>query len=141
MSIDWPTVTLDPQALSHLPSTRTPSPALRRACKRYVIAMHNLNKQLVALNMDVLLRQLQTASSHEEVRAVMTQCELVPFASVPVNTLSSTMPTLITLHRAFQCLHVLKDTLDSWDNWAADTSSATNGQPASTPSFSFFAPA
>lgn len=134
MSIEWPHVTLDPQALSSLPPTHTPSMTLKRACKRYVIAMHNLNKQLVALNMDVLLRQLQAASSHEELRAVMAQCELVPFASAPVYTLAPMMPTLTILHRAFQCLHVLKDTLDNW---------VPEPEPlnaASSPSFSFFSP-
>lgn len=114
MSLEWPDVTLDQRALAALPASHTPSPLLRRACKRYIMALHNLNKQLVAYNMDVLLRQLQSVSSHEELRDIMGQCELVPFASVPVPSLSGTLPALITLHRAFQCLRLLKDTLNSW---------------------------
>jgi hypothetical protein len=143
MSLEWPAVVLEDDVLSSLPPSRMSSSALKRACRRYVVAMSNVNKQVVAYNTDVHLHRLQTALTHEELRAMMQQyqCMLAPFVSVPVNTLSPVMPQLITLHRAFQCAHVLKDTLESWD---APPLAATNetwpnpGPPPSGAPFSLF---
>lgn len=140
MSLDWPAVLLDPDVFTLLPAGRMPSPPLKRACRRYIIAMGNLNKQVVAYNTEVQLRRLQTALTNEELRALMQQCMVTPFVSVPVNTLSPMVPQLVTLHRAFQCAHVLKDTLDSWDAppLTAEETSPNPGQPAPAAPFSLF---
>lgn len=140
MSLEWPTVLLDPQAMMLLPPGRVPSPALKRACRRYIIAMGNLNKQVVAYNTEVQLRRLQTALTHEELRALMQQCTVSPFVSVPVNTMSPMMPQLVTLHRAFLCAHVLKDTLESWDAppLVEEESLPNTSEPVPGAPFSFF---
>lgn len=114
MSIAWPDVNLCPDCMHSLPRHRTPSPALRRACRRYIIAMGNLNKQIAAYNTEVLLRQLQSASTHGELRALLHHCLSSPFVPVPLPALAPALPQLTALHRAYQCLAILKDTLDNW---------------------------
>lgn len=114
MSIAWPEVNVAPECLHLLPRHRTPSAALRRACRRYVIAMGNLNKQVAAYNTEVLLRQLQSASTHGELRALLHHCLSSPFVPVPLPALAPALPHLTALHRAYHCLAVLKDTLDNW---------------------------
>ena len=142
MSIAWPEVNVAPDCLHALPRHRTPSSSLRRACRRYIIAMGNLNRQVAAYNTEVLLRQLQGVTSHGELRALLHQCIAVPFVPVPLPALTPAVPHLTALHRAYHCLTVLKDTLDNWQPppHAAPPPSTTDPVQVSPPqpAFSYF---
>lgn len=116
MSLHWPELQLQPHVFMSLPPHQMPSPSLKRACKRYVTAMNQLNKQICDLNADALEQEMMQCRTHSELRDLVLQTKRVPFVSMNVHTLSSQLPRLLVLERAAQCVSLLRDVLDEWED-------------------------
>lgn len=129
MSIQWPQTVVSHNVLAYLPPHQTPSPPLKRACKRYVTAMNELNKQICDYNAEALQRQLSVCRTLAEMRQLLLQVMQVPFASVNVHTVSAHMPRLIVLDRAAQCVNLLREVLDEWEMDGTSAASASDGDP------------
>lgn len=119
MSIQWPYTHVHPHVLASLSPHQLPSPALKRAAKRYVIAMNELNKQICDYNAEALQRQLAGCRTHVEMRQLLLQSAQVPFVAVNMNTVAAHMPRLVVLDRAAQCVNLLREVLDEWEGDAA----------------------
>lgn len=126
MSIQWPQTVVSPHVLQYLPAHQTPSYSLKRAAKRYVTAMNELNKQICDYNAQVLQRQLSTCGTHAEMSQLLVQAAQVPFASVSIQTVNLQMPRLIVLDRAAQCVNLLREVLDEWHIEAPEGGSGTD---------------
>lgn len=128
MSIQWPYTHVNPHVFASLSPHQPPSPALKRAAKRYVIAMNELNKQICDYNAEALQCQLAGCRTHIEMRQLLLQSAQVPFVAVNINTVAAHTPRLVVLDRAAQCVNLLREVLDEWEGDAAlapATASAT----------------
>lgn len=140
MSIQWPELQLQPQVLAALPPHHRASPTLKRACKRYIIAMNELNKQVCDYNTEGLEEQMTQCRTHAEVRQLLLKTACVPFVSVSVQTLLTQLPRLVILDRAAQCVNLLREVLDEWETGGGDRSSGAQPGESSqvAPNFSIF---
>lgn len=145
MSIQWPNTHVQRHVLGALPPHHPPSASLKRAGKRYITAMTELNKQICDYNAEALQRQLNNCRSNVEMQQVLLQVVQVPFVAVNIHTLSAHVPRLLMLDRAAQCVSVLREVLDEWENdsaavpdLSAQPTTGTSGEDAAPASFSVF---
>jgi hypothetical protein len=145
MSIGWASITLNDTALQRLPRHQMPSPALKRACVRYLAALEHVNALTNKYNNDVLLHAIARCRTHDELtRLIKQDCLCLPFATAPLPSVAEHTQQLLTLHDASKSVERLKDTLDEWREevqvWGVEPPGGENGEAeAVNTSFSIFA--